>query len=419
MQIRNKVQAMDNALFIKRFASLTTDHSFLLFGARGTGKSTLLEKMFPFEQNLYINLLDAVEEDLLSRNPNQLIALVEALSASIRYVIIDEIQKIPKLLDIVHLLIESKKSTKIFILTGSSARKLKMAGVNLLAGRAFIYHLYPLSFLEVGQSFQLELALQWGMLPKIHFLKTDHEKIKFLQAYTLTYLKEEIWSEQLVRKIDPFRKFLEVAAQCNGKIINCNKIARDVGVDDKTVKNYFTILEDTLLGFILEPFHHSFRKRLHQSSKFYFFDVGVVRAIAQQLTLIPTPQTSYYGDLFEQFIIIECIKLANYFKYEYRFSYLMTAAGVEIDLVVERPGHKILFVEIKSNSNVQEQDLSSMRQITLDFGDAEAVCFSQDARKKKIGNIMVLPWRDGVRHYFAGGQSSFNSLQIPAGHGTD
>lgn len=400
MQMRNILRDIGNAMFLKRFVSLSIDHSFFLFGARGTGKSTLLEKMFPFDQNMYINLLDAIEDDLFARNPNQLIALVEALPETVKYVIIDEIQKAPKLLDVVHLLIETKRSKKVFILTGSSARKLKMAGVNLLAGRAFVYHLYPLSFLETGKIFQLEAALQWGMLPKIYSLKTDHEKIKFLQAYTLTYLKEEVWAEQLVRKIDPFRKFLEVAAQCNGKIINYNKIARDVGADDKTVKNYFTILEDTLLGFVLESFHHSFRKRLHLSPKFYFFDIGVVRAIAQQLTLMPTPKTSYYGDLFEQFIIVECVKLASYFKYEFRFSYLMTAAGVKIDLVVERPGQKTLFIEIKSNNNVQEHDLSSLCKIMLDFDEGEAICFSQDHRKKKIGNIMVFPWKEGVEYYF-------------------
>ena len=400
MQIRSIVHHMDDQLFIKRFVPLTAEHSFMLFGARGTGKSTLLENLFSLDQNLYINLLDAVEEDTLARNPNQLIALVEALPKDIRYVIIDEIQKIPKLLDVVHLLIESKKSNKIFILTGSSARKLKIAGVNLLAGRAFIYHLYPLSFLEIGPAFQLEPALRFGMLPYIFSLNTEYEKIKYLQAYTLTYLKEEVWSEQLVRKIDPFRRFLEVAAQCNGKIINYNKIARDVGADDKTVKNYFTILEDTLLGFMLEPFHHSFRKRLHTSSKFYFFDVGAARAIAQQLTFIPVPQTSYYGDLFEQFVIIECIKLANYCRYEYRFSYLMTGAGVEIDLVVERPGQNILFIEIKSSTAIQDSDLNTLCKIAIDFGDVEAVCFSREKQKKKINNIMIFPWQEGVAHYF-------------------
>ena len=391
---------MDSNFFLSRFLELTTEHSFFLFGARGTGKSTLLEKRFHLDQNLYINLLDVAEEDTFARHPNQLIALVEALSADVQYVIIDEIQKVPKLLDIIHLLIESRKSQKIFILTGSSARKLKISGVNLLAGRAFVYYLYPLSFLEIGESFQLEGALQWGLLPKIISLKTEHEKIKFLQAYTLTYLKEEVWAEQLVRKIDPFRKFLEVAAQSNGKILNYNKIARQVGADDKTVKNYFTILEDTLLGFMLEPFHHSFRKRLSTSPKFYFFDIGVVRAISQQLTLQPTPKTSYYGDLFEQFVIVECVKLASYFKYEFRFSYLMTAAGVEIDLVVERPGQNILFIEIKSHRNIQEDDLTSMHRIMLDFVDAEAVCFSQDQRKKKIGEVMVFPWEEGVSYYF-------------------
>ena len=245
--------------------------------------------------------------------------LVEAMPANSKYVIIDEVQKLPVLLDVVHLLIENKKSEKIFILTGSSARKLKTDGVNLLAGRAFVCHLYPFSFLEVGGGFNLDHALCWGMLPKIFSLADSEDKEKFLQTYAQIYLKEEIWGEQLIRKLDPFRRFLEVAAQSNGKIVNYLNVSRDVGVDDKSVKNYFSILEDTLLGFMLEPFHHSFRKRLKLSPKFYFIDVGIARALARMLTLQPVESTSYYGELFEQFIVVECIKLASYFKSEYRF----------------------------------------------------------------------------------------------------
>jgi predicted AAA+ superfamily ATPase len=181
-------------------------------------------------------------------------------------------------------------------MTGSSARKLKRGGANLLAGRAFVYHLFPFSFVEVGEMFDLEKALNWGMLPQIFATRTNDDRVRFLQAYAYTYLKEEIAAEQIVRKLGPFRRFLEVAAQCNGKIINYAKIASDVGVDDKTVKEYFLTLEDTLIGFFLEPFQHSFRKRLSHKPKFYFFDLGVTKALARTLTVELRPSTSAYGE---------------------------------------------------------------------------------------------------------------------------
>jgi predicted AAA+ superfamily ATPase len=302
------------------------------------------------------------------------------------------------MLDVVHSLIE--RTDKKFILTGSSARKLKQGGANLLAGRAFVYHLFPFSFLELGEQFNLQAALQWGLLPKIEFLNTDQEKLHFLQAYALTYLKEEIWAEQFIKKLDPFRKFLEVAAQCNGKIINYANISRDVGVDDKTIKEYFSILEDTLIGFVLEPFQHSFRKRLSLKSKFYFFDVGVVRTLTRSLSLPLRFSTSLYGELFEQFLIIECWKLISYFQPEYRISYLQTKDDAEIDLVVERPGLPILFVEIKSSTQVRSEDLARFAKLVEDFGKCEAVCFSNDSHEKIIGNIKVLPWQLGLQKYF-------------------
>lgn len=386
---------------IKRLLALPDDYSLMLFGARGVGKSTLLAQRFDLGQSLYINLLDPAEEASFARDPNELIALVDALPDTARHVIIDEIQKVPKLLDVVHLLLENRKSPKHFVLTGSSARKLKAGGVNLLAGRAFVYHLYPFSFLELGKEFDLQQVLTWGTLPKLLTFKQDSSRQKFLQAYAQTYIREEIWAEQLVKKLDPFRRFLEVAAQCNGKIINYSNISRDVGIDDKTVKSYFSLLEDTLLGFILEPFQHSFRKRLKSSPKFYFIDTGIARALARHLSVIPLSGTSYYGELFEQFIVTECIKLADCFRSEYRFSYLMTSAGAEIDLVVERPGEKLLCIEIKSKQQVLEQDVSQLIRLTTDIGDCEAVCFSCDKRRKKFGNVTVYPWQEGVEHFFA------------------
>src|SRR3989338_6858277 len=289
-------------MHVKRQLTLPHDHSVLLFGARGVGKSSLLEDEFKLSQNLYIDLLDPEVEARFHEKPNDLIALVDGMPDSATHVIIDEIQKAPKLLDVVHLLIEKKKTKKIFILTGSSARKLKLAGVNLLAGRAFVYHMYPLTYLELGAHFKLTDALSWGLLPKAVSLMTSQAKRKFLQSYALTYLKVEVWAEQLVKKLDPFRRFLQVAAQANGKSLNYANISRDVGVDDKTVVTYFEILEDTLLGFTLESYRHSFRKRLRHAPKFYFIDVGIARALSKTLTVPPVASTNYNGDLFEQFI---------------------------------------------------------------------------------------------------------------------
>lgn len=385
-----------------RLLTLTKHYSLFLFGARGVGKSTLIKKTYNINEDdsYYLNLLDTVVEDRFARNPMELVELVDALPEKEKYVIIDEIQKVPKLLDVIHLLIESKQCKKNFILTGSSARKLKLSGVNLLAGRAFVYHLYPFSYLELGAQFNLHQALLHGMLPGVFHFKTNPDKQRFLQAYTLTYLKEEIWAEQLIKNLDPFRKFLEVAAQSDGKIINYANIARDVGADDKTVKNYFSILEDTLLGFMLEPFQHSFRKRLKAAPKFYFFDVGVTRALARMLSVLPKPGTSYYGDLFESFVIVEIFKLATYYQPEYKFSFFLTGAGVEIDLIVERPNQPLLLIEIKSSSEVHTDDLRNLQQISTELGSCEAICFSNEARKKKIGGIVIYPWQQGVAHYF-------------------
>src|SRR3990167_3381528 len=347
-------------MHLSRQLVLPRDHSVLLFGARGVGKSSLLEDEFQLKRNLYIDLLDPETEMRFLENPNELIALVEAMPNSATHVIIDEIQKVPKLLDVVHLLIEKQKTKKIFILTGSSARKLKLSGVNLLAGRAFVYHLYPLTYLELSSHFKLENALSWGLLPKVVNLATAAAKRKFLQSYALTYLKVEVWAEQLVKKLDSFRRFLQVAAQTNSKIVNYANIARNVGVDDKTVATYFEILEDTLLGFMLESYRHSFRKRLRHAPKFYFIDVGIVRALSKTLTIPLVRSTNYYDDLFEQFIVTECIKLASYNKSEYQFSYLRTESDVEVDLIVERPGKQLLLIEVKSKVCVEKSDLKSL-----------------------------------------------------------
>lgn len=385
-------------MYVNRLLKLTDNRNGLLFGARNTGKSTLLKEIFAPEVALWIDLLDPNVEAQFLSNPSLLEAMVLALEDSKPLVILDEIQKVPKLLDVVHRLIES--TNKKFIMTGSSARKLRHGGANLLAGRAFVYHLFPFTSIELGAQFNLDSALRWGTLPAISYMKDEDEKIRFLQAYTQTYLKEEIWLEQFIRKLDPFRKFLEVSAQCNGKIINYANIARDVGVDDKTIRQYFSILEDTLIGFFLEPFQHSFRKRLSLKPKFYYFDTGVVRALSRMLTLPLVPSTSAYGEIFEHFIILECMRLISYFHSEFRISYLKTKDDAEVDLIVERPGQKILFIEIKSSTHIQKEDLSSFERIVEDFGDCEAVCFSNDETEKRFGNIFALHWQTGLNRFF-------------------
>src|SRR3990167_926616 len=381
----------------KRLLTLPENYSFFLFGARGVGKSTWIRHSFNTKAVFWIDLLDPSAEDRYNKNPAILLQEVRALPEAIRYVVIDEIQKAPKLLDVVHSLIES--TNKYFVLTGSSARKLKHGGANLLAGRAFVKHLYPFTFIELKEKFNLEQALAIGMLPKVWDFNAKEEQWAFLEAYTYTYLKEEIWAEHLIKKLEPFRKFLEVAAQSNGKIINYSNIAKDCGVDDKTVKTYFSILEDTWAGFMLEPYQHSFRKRLTQKPKFYFFDVGVARTLARTHRIAFTPQTFSYGDYFEQFIITECYKLCQYFYPDYRLYFLRTKDDLEIDLVVERPGKPLLFIEIKSCTQVDDSVLYSLKKIHTDLPTAEFWCISNDPIRKIFydGIIQAFHWQEALR----------------------
>jgi uncharacterized protein len=383
---------------LSRLLKLPKNRHFFLFGPRNTGKSTLIGHCFPAESSLIIDLLDSTEEDRFARNPNELAQIVTALPETTTHVVIDEIQKIPRLLDTVHQLM--RKTDRYFIMSGSSARKLKKGGANLLAGRAFVYHLFPFTSLELGMQFNLDAALQWGTLPQIFNCPDDHDKQEFLHAYAHTYLKEEIWNEHIVRQLEPFRRFLEVAAQCNGKIINFSNIARDVGVTDKTIGSYFSILEDTLIGFFLEPFHNSFRKRLSHKPKFYFFDTGVVRALSRTISIPLLPRTNDYGNVFEHFIILECRRLAEYHRYEYRFSYLRTVNDAEIDLIVERPGKSLLCIEIKSATQINREEISTFIRLSEDIPHSEAVVFCNEKYAKKIDSVLILPWQQGLAQYF-------------------
>ena len=381
----------------KRSIQLPESNSFFLFGPRGTGKSTLIKSIFKPQKTFYIDLLLYKTENQYARDPDLLYRQILTLPATQSTVVIDEIQKLPKLLDVVHKLIE--ETAKQFVLIGSSARKLKQGSANLLAGRAFERSLHPLTATELGDAFDLAAVLQWGSLPGIYKFTQAHDKSDFLLAYTNTYLKEEVVGEQLIRNLAPFRKFLEVAAQHNGTIINYSNIAQDVGVDPKTVQSYFSILEDTLVGFLLEPYLKSTRKRVHQSPKFYFFDLGVCRALANLLTLEPNSATAYYGNLFEHFVIIEFIRHESYSKKGYRFYYLSDERQ-EVDLIIERPGKPLAIVEIKSTNQIQARHLNTLVAMKKTFLNAEFFCLSQDANTQDFGGILACPWQEGLKRIF-------------------
>ncbi len=323
---------------------------------------------------------------------------VHGLPESIQWVVIDEIQRIPKLLDLVHHLIETTSIQ--FALTGSSSRKLKRGAANLLAGRAFVYHLHPFTSIELGDRFDLLQSLQWGTLPKIFQLENHSDKEAFLRSYTFTYLREEIVAEQIVRKLDPFRLFLEVAAQSNGQIINFTRIAEDTGVDTKTVQTYFEILEDTLIGFLLPPFDRSIRKRQRTNPKFYYFDVGVQRSLARTLQ-VPLQEGSFaYGNAFEHFLIAEIRRLLDYLKPDWRMFYLRTKDDAEIDLILERPGESYLLIEIKSTNQVGARDCETLQRFIHDFPNANAFCISRDIQRKQIGDVTCQFWRDFINQLF-------------------
>lgn len=388
---------------IKRLFNYPKSHSFFLFGARGTGKSTLLHDIFDLKNPskvLYLDLLDPAIEKELTRSPENLLSIVEAYKVLPEWIVIDEIQKIPKLLDVVHKIIFEKKVK--FALTGSSARKLRRDSANLLAGRAFSFYLYPLTFIELAEKFNLDDVLSYGSLPEIFKFETELDKKRYLLSYIQTYIKEEVLIEQLIRNIDPFRAFLEVAAQSNTEIINYTKIAKEAGINAKSVQRYFSILSDTLLGHFLEPYSKSIRARQKQSPKFYFFDCGVTRAISNEINQKLLPQTFNYRNLFEQLVIGEFIRLNSYYETNWKFSYIRTGAGVEIDLVIEKDKKSIILIEIKSTKNVCENHLSSLVGLGADFKAASKYLLCQETYSKVIKGIKVMNWKDGIKEIFSG-----------------
>ena len=251
-------------------------------------------------------------------------------------VFIDEIQKIPPLLDEVQVVMESKSPPR-FVLSGSSARKLKRAQANLLGGRAWTLQLHPLTHVELEEAFELDKALAVGTLPKIYLEESREAANQYLKSYVETYFREEIEAEALVRSSGTFLRFLFLAGQESGRLLNYSSIARDTGTSHTTVKEYFKILENTLIGRFLLPFHKSPRQRLSQHPKFYLFDTGVERALTRKLSLKLDPRTREYGEAFEHWIVNETIRLAAYLGKDLELSYFRTERGAEVDLVIELP----------------------------------------------------------------------------------
>lgn len=380
-------------MYARTFKPLKT-RSFFLLGARGVGKTTLIESLFSGEGVLKIDLLDEDLNRRLLLNPKDLEGMASKVARG-DWIIVDEIQKNPALLNHVQRLIDQKGLK--FALTGSSARKLKRNSANLLGGRAHEYKLFPFTWAELGESFDLKSALELGLLPSV-WQDSDRESQKdYLRGYANIYIRQEIKEEQVVRKLEPFLYFIETAAQSNGEPINFSKIAKQAGVDHSAVERYYQILEDTLLGFFLPSFDRSVRAQQLMRKKFYFFDTGVCRSLAQTLNVELEPSTSEFGRAFESFVVLEIMKLNFYFKKDFKLSYIRTKDDVEIDLVVETPRKELVLVEIKSSDRVDDSRLTSLVALKKSMKAKELWVFSRDPVRRGSDDWTIWPWQSGLQ----------------------
>lgn len=372
--------------------------SIALFGPRGTGKSSLLKATLEKRPGVIrIDLLRGNAFQRYSATPSLFgdevrRALVHGQGLTI--VSVDEVQKVPALMDEVHALIEEHKGNVAFLLTGSSARKLKRGGANLLAGRALTRFLHPLSSLELD--LDLDRALQYGTLPGI-YLERDLETTT-LESYVSAYLREEVLEEALVRRVDVFTRFLDLAGQLNGEPINFTKLARQCQVSTKTAQDYFSILCDTLLCRRVDGWAHSVKRQITQAPRFFFFDCGVLNALNGELRTALKPSSFRYGRLFETFVTQECVRYNDYQDLGLRFNYWRDKEGREVDLIVSRTTAKPLVgIEIKSGSAPTEDDLVGLAIFAEDYPKAQLWCFCTTPRSYQIGRILILPWQDGLR----------------------
>ena len=354
----------------------TKTNSIFLFGARQTGKSTLLKTLFP--EAISFNLLNSDVKNRFEQRPALLYSLlVKEPDGSL--VIIDEIQQVPELLNEVHRLIFDKHMR--FVLCGSSARKLRRKGYNTLGGRAIPYYLYPLVSAEIP-NFDINRAINHGLLPP-HYDADDPSEL--MSAYTDVYLREEVKAEALVRNIKSFNRFLEIAAMTSGEMVNYNNIASDCMVSANTIKEYFSILEDTLIGYMIPAYTKKLTRRLVQAPRFYLFDVGLTNHLLKRKNL--QEGTIDYGHAFEHLIIQELIAYISYSHNDNILSYWRTYTGVEVDAII---GDAKIAIEIKSTQEVQNKHLKNIRSFANDYPSARKIVVSQDIFSRSTDDAIEL-----------------------------
>lgn len=362
--------------------SLPRGQSAFLWGPRKTGKTTLLHQLFP--NSLRYDLLETDTFMRLNKEPHLLREELKAMPHIAQPVIIDEVQKIPALLDEIHSLIESEKMS--FILCGSSARKLKRGHANMLGGRAWRFELFPLTTRELGKNFDLLTAVNHGLLPS-HYFASQYKRS--LKAYIQDYLREEIQYEGLVRNLPAFSRFLDAVPFCMGELVNYTNIARDCGVDAKTVAEYFQILVDTLLGTFLEPFRKK-RKRaiITETPKFYLFDVGVAGGLVGRI--ITGPKGEEFGRAFEHLILMELLAYRFYSENDFRLSFWRTTEGREVDFVL---GSGEVAIEVKGSVNVGGKELRGLRAFLTEHTPQKSIVVCQEKRPRVTSDgIHILPW---------------------------
>lgn len=361
--------------------------SCFLFGPRQTGKSTLVEQTFP--ESIRYDLLESDTYRRLNAHPetlrNELMLKKPAIA------VIDEIQKIPELLDEVHLLIEKKKIN--FLLTGSSPRKLKKKGVNLLGGRARIRYLHPYSCRELSTDFSLQKALNYGLLPSVYDSTTPEDD---LQDYVGSYLQNEIANEGVTRNVPAFTRFLEVAALSNAKMLNYQAIGSDAEVKTSTVNNYFQILEDTLIGFRLEPWLKSKNRKAITTPKFYFFDSGVCRRLQGRKNI--AEGTTEFGEFFETWLLHEVNCYFHYQNTSGKMNYWRSTSGFEVDLILNHD----TAIEIKAKKNFNLNDLKGLKALKEEKKFKNYLLVAMVPEPLVIDSFPVIPYTEFIERLWSG-----------------
>jgi predicted AAA+ superfamily ATPase len=359
--------------------------SIFLFGPRGTGKTHWIKDNMP--SALYLDLLEFSTYNTLFANPSRLETLIPPDYQN--WIVIDEVQRVPELLNEVHRLIEHKKFK--FLLTGSSARSLRRKGTNLLAGRALKYHMHPLTIQEVGDAFNLNNVLQYGLLPAA----IDHEQPKkYLESYVQTYLREEVQQEGLTRNLGSFARFLETASFSQGEVLNVSEIARELSLNRTTVSHYFTILDDLLLGIRISTFSQRAKRKIIAHQKFYFFDVGVYKTI-RPMGPLDTPQESDGAGL-ETLFLQSVSALNDYYELGYSIHFWRTTTGDEVDFILYGPRGLHAF-EIKRSATITSKTLKGLKLFGDDYPQAKLYLFFMGTQKEYHGTIQAIPFELGLK----------------------